>query len=43
MRLLKIKESPNNSLHLPAIPLRSMAAGELGRYMYSGPQNETVC
>jgi len=28
----KIKEQPNKALRRPAIPLRSIAAGELSRY-----------
>ena len=31
-------KTDNKSLHLTAIPLRFIAAGELGRYDYSDPQ-----
>ncbi|HHE32295.1 MAG TPA: hypothetical protein ENL07_06630 [Chlorobaculum parvum] len=27
-------KQPNKALHLTAIPLRAIAAGELGRYLY---------
>ena len=35
MKNAKIGCLPNKSLHLTAIPLRSIAAGELGRYAVS--------
>ena len=30
---IKVIKMPNKALHLTAIPLRSIAAGELGRYL----------
>ena len=37
------KEMYNKALQWTPIPLRSIGATELSRYMYSGPQNETIC
>jgi len=34
---------PNKALHRTAIPLRAIAAGELGRYVFKKNVGEKIC